>query len=383
MKGLLAFCICLAVLACSCSKKEESKQQTAQPSSRLASIDENKAITPQFDWAGKFSEELRKVCIRGKWGYIDEMGKVVIAPQFDFAEGFSKGLARVKINDKWGYIDKMGKMVIAPQFDYAKDFSEGLARVLMRNKWGFIDEKGNLIVAPQFDRAEDFAEGLARVIIDFSHGKHGYIDKKGNLVIAPQFDWAGDFSEGLAPIMVEGGKRGYIDTTGKMVIMPQYFGAGDFSEGLALVLIDWDGDWVYIDKTGKTVSDTATIRSTRVESEIFYQIGEKRNVLARSGLNLKEAPTPSARTLKVVPYGERVFIAEDKNERVPFEAEGISGHWVLVNYATETGYIFDGFLSKLPAPPNSCHDLMQYADQKLGRVGKREEIVFDDCECNS
>lgn len=43
---------------------------------------------------------------KGKEGFIDASGRIVIAPQFDKVKPFSEGLAGVMIGDKWGYIDR-------------------------------------------------------------------------------------------------------------------------------------------------------------------------------------------------------------------------------------------------------------------------------------
>jgi hypothetical protein len=95
----------------------------------------------------------------GKWGFIDEKGKIVINPQFDDVSSFSEGLSGVKIGDKWGFIDKKGKIVINPQFDKVRGFSEGLCGVKIVSKYGFIDKTGKYVINPLFDRVGDFSEG--------------------------------------------------------------------------------------------------------------------------------------------------------------------------------------------------------------------------------
>jgi len=40
-----------------------------------------------------------------------------VEPIFEWAESFHDGLALVKTGGKWGFIDNTGKMVIEPQFD--------------------------------------------------------------------------------------------------------------------------------------------------------------------------------------------------------------------------------------------------------------------------
>jgi hypothetical protein len=62
--------------------------------------------------------------VKGRTGYIDNAGKIVIKPQFDEAWNFSEGLAPVRVDDKWGedyivhgntdkwgYINKAGRFV--------------------------------------------------------------------------------------------------------------------------------------------------------------------------------------------------------------------------------------------------------------------------------
>lgn len=52
-----------------------------------------------------------------------------IKPQYEEALLFSEGLAAVKKNGKWGYIDETGKVVIPFQYDQAYTFNEGKAVV--------------------------------------------------------------------------------------------------------------------------------------------------------------------------------------------------------------------------------------------------------------
>lgn len=53
----------------------------------------------------------------------------VVQPQYEDAENFSDGYAAVKKGGKWGYIDEDGKMVISPKYDWAGQFNEGVAVV--------------------------------------------------------------------------------------------------------------------------------------------------------------------------------------------------------------------------------------------------------------
>jgi CHAT domain-containing protein/tetratricopeptide (TPR) repeat protein/WD40 repeat protein len=188
---------------------------------------------------------------KGKWGYINKGGDIVVPPQFKFGALFSEGLATADKDNQFGFIDKNGKMVIRPQFSPpVGQFSEGLAIVAIGDKYGYIDKTGHIAIAPAFLTAYPFSDGLALVEVPRKSG-YGYIDKSGQIIIHPRFAAAHPFSEGLAAVENHG-MWGYIDRTGNMVIEPQFESAQSFSEGLAEVRLP-GGAQGYIDKTGKIV----------------------------------------------------------------------------------------------------------------------------------
>lgn len=235
-------------------------------------------IDAKFNNAKPFSEGLAAVIdvVSGKAGYVDRSGRIVIQPQFpvggtvsDFA--FSEGLAPVlHDNGKWGYIDKTGKFVIEPRFTHALPFAEGRGLVSIAEpaysidyKWGFVDKLGRLIVPTRHDGAEQFSEGLAAVLL---RNKVGFIELGGKTVIEPQFEPDGGcpgamgrvgssrFVDGLAPVQINR-KWGFIDRAGKWMIKPEFDCAEPFSEGLAVIGVREQGSWRfgYIDKTGAIV----------------------------------------------------------------------------------------------------------------------------------
>lgn len=75
----------------------------------------------------------------GKWGFVNEKGKVVIEPKFDGAKSFSAGLAGVKKGDVWSFINEKGKTVIKGNFedvDYMND--SGLCFVKAEGYWKYL-----------------------------------------------------------------------------------------------------------------------------------------------------------------------------------------------------------------------------------------------------
>jgi len=90
-------------------------------------------------------------------GYIDRKTEQTLIPfKFEEAGPFSEGLAAVKFDGTWGYINQLGLMVIAPRFELAGSFSSGLAEIVIDNQAGVIDRNGEIVVKPQFRRAIPF-----------------------------------------------------------------------------------------------------------------------------------------------------------------------------------------------------------------------------------
>lgn len=171
---------------------------------------------------------------KGKWGYKDASGKVVIPPKYIGAEDFTEGLGNVTMeakvvveygntfydDAKWGYIDATGKIVIPLKYKYSYPFKNGLAMVTINDNNGLIDLKGNAVTPIKYKVIDDFIGDLARVAIGDAYG---FINKQGKEVIPVKYYQVGDFYNGLATAGLEADKTiGFIDQTGKMVIPAVY-----------------------------------------------------------------------------------------------------------------------------------------------------------------
>jgi hypothetical protein len=218
---------------------------------------------------------LLPVIVRGKFGYIDTQGKLVIHPQFTLASRFSEGLAAAEaigpddIFPSAGYIDPKGSWVIKRQFDFAGDFHEGFARVKLASNFShaLVSLTGQLISVPNGDdyRAVlgDVVEGSA--VFSPDGYQFGFIDTTGTAVITPRFQAADSFSEGLA-LVKDNGRFGFIDKSGHVIIEAKYAHATDFRQGRALVCIERDGNCGSIDKNGTFVASPHVLSFERWES---------------------------------------------------------------------------------------------------------------------
>lgn len=177
-----------------------------------------------YDEVGAFSDDVVVVAQReGKnfaYGYVDKSGKVVIPLKFKVkylssAYSFSNGLAAFFVKGKIGFIDKKGNLVIPAIYEHVETFESFSGDVTAVSKdgkkWGFIDKEGNMAIPFSYDDADNFSEDLAAVKI---RGKWGFIDKKNNFVITPDLDNIyGRFYNGMAVVM-KNGKQVTIDKKG-------------------------------------------------------------------------------------------------------------------------------------------------------------------------
>jgi len=186
----------------------------------------------QFLYAGNFNQGMARVRLSDKFFFIDKKGNRV-TPEFDGAFDFHENLAAVEVGDNVGYIKRDGSFAIPADHGSASgiDFSEGLAAVRIHGKVGFMDKNGIVVIEPKFDDVFAFSNSRAPVQ---QGGKWGYVDHKGNLAVPIKFDIGHMFSEGLASVQT-GGKWGYIDINGKYVIPAMFDAAMPFCGGVAQV----------------------------------------------------------------------------------------------------------------------------------------------------
>lgn len=267
------------------------------------------AITPQFDYAMPFGEQLAGVNVGGhprgghlpldgKWGFVDLNGRFVINPKYysppeagvpfdpdafariqHEAYTFSEGLAAVRTESEWVYINARDEVVIRnPRIESPRAFREGLANVYVNRRWGYIDKAGQFVIEPQFLYPADFIDGEAMVVN--ADGRVLIIDQRGHIKL-PQYRLETRFYEGVsrAKPSFRGEKidpklnRFYtlVDTAGRFLIEPEFDYVGRYGSGMAPVLVgslagdpltqpeplgptdDPGGRWGWIDRTGRII----------------------------------------------------------------------------------------------------------------------------------
>lgn len=174
----------------------------------------------------------------------------------------AENLKTIEHNGKYGFVNDKGKLVIDTKYDSARDFHEGLAAVLSDDNWEYINKKGKVIIKPNvlYDRVGDFKEGRAYVVhsvekknyddgYTYVYNYIAYINKRGKIVI-PFFEGGSyfyNFSNGLvAKQYGDSTYCSYMDKNGKIILDSDYFektgwkntrdaGCHSFSENLLRV----------------------------------------------------------------------------------------------------------------------------------------------------
>jgi hypothetical protein len=122
-----------------------------------------------------------------------------------------------------------------------------------------------------------------------------------------------------------------------------------------------------------------------------FKDDETIHVWASSGLNMRSKPDAKAEKIATIPYGAKVVVLPNIGVKIPFEVEEfkgfvVKGYWLLVKYENTEGFVFDGFLSRLPAPifnKNEDKGLEEYFDKYIGKIGGKYDLRFYDNKVDS
>ncbi|MFK8102796.1 MAG: WG repeat-containing protein [Saprospiraceae bacterium] len=91
-------------------------------------------------------------------GVKSQEGEVLLSPQFENALAYSNEMLAVEKDNKWGFVDLKGNIAIKLQYDQVSQFnSEGKAKAIFQGQKMLIDQNGNCLSCEQEDRSvEDY-----------------------------------------------------------------------------------------------------------------------------------------------------------------------------------------------------------------------------------
>jgi hypothetical protein len=163
-------------------------------------------------------EGLRAIQRDGKFGFVDNRGRLRIANRYEDVYSFSEGLAAAKIRGKWGFINHQDKIAIQPTYEQVTSFSGGFALVRQKGLNGLIDVKGTQVLPPRYDNIEVLPSKRLRIT---QTQLLGLANTNGKVLINPKFDYLEDLNNGYV-IVGRNGKFGLINTQGVSTIPLMY-----------------------------------------------------------------------------------------------------------------------------------------------------------------
>ena len=160
------------------------------------------------------SEGLRGIKKNGRYGFIDDRGRLRIANRYEDIQSFSEGLAAIKIRGKWGFINRDEKIVIQPAYDAVTSFKNGYSVVKQGGKYGLLNSIGELVLPARYSAFDVQQNGRIIVTLD---GLVGLSDTQGNLLLQPKYQNVNDLNNGFV-IIEQNEKFGLVTLQGLSTI---------------------------------------------------------------------------------------------------------------------------------------------------------------------
>ena len=195
--------------------------------------------TEPFEAILEETEGLRGIKKGGRFGFVDNQGRLRIANRYEGIKPFHEGLAAVKILGKWGFVDHGEKLVIQPVHDDVSAFRDGIAVVMQNGKYGLINKAGQVVLPVRYEAINPLATGR----FELKNGNlKGLADKDGRLVFAPKFTEIKDLDNRYIIVGREG-KYGLVTLQGLSTVplVYDYLLYDQYGDRyLALTQSDWE-----------------------------------------------------------------------------------------------------------------------------------------------
>ena len=199
------------------------------------------AQIPELKPVKDLDEQLMPTEKKGKWGFANVSGKMIIKAVFDeagqfvpvtSADGTTMQVARVKADGRWGYITRENVYLIEPEYDAISDFDSNATviaesgpfkaligvRSVISPRLGIPVLTGSILQLNLSEIGEFSAEGLA---LASRAGKYGMLNTKGAWAVACRYDSIDINPQGGFDVILEG-KYGILKADGAILVEPIY-----------------------------------------------------------------------------------------------------------------------------------------------------------------
>jgi hypothetical protein len=121
----------------------------------------------------------------GRFGFVDNRGRLRVANRYDSIGEFHDGLAAIKLIGKWGYVDESDHIMIQPNYDSASNFKNGLCIVSRNKSFGIINKEGKAVLPLRYNFIQRLVDGK---FLLHQNASTGLADAQGMVLIEPRFD---------------------------------------------------------------------------------------------------------------------------------------------------------------------------------------------------
>jgi hypothetical protein len=187
-------------------------------------------------------EGLRGIKKDGRYGFVDQRGRLRIANRYDSIGEFHEGLAAVKLIGKWGFVNTSDQIVVNPNYDNCSLFQNGRAIVSRYKKFGVIGPLGTPILPLRYDAVKRQPDG--KFLLTTS-ALQGLADEQCNVLVEPRFSVLTEASNGLLVACREG-KCGAITSSGLSVI-PMIYDRLNYVSSRNIFLAEKKSAWKQIE----------------------------------------------------------------------------------------------------------------------------------------
>ncbi len=153
---------------------------------------------------------------KGRWGFIDHMGRMLITVQYDSVLPFSNGMAPVLIDGGWGYLNTNGTLVVQPRYPKPQPYGKTGVVLDKKGKKLVLGFNSEVILKAEYDRIEISQYGNWLVE---QNQKWGIYTANGLTGIYPKYDFIADMGNGYV-ITRNNGKYGFDRIDGFSVVFP-------------------------------------------------------------------------------------------------------------------------------------------------------------------
>lgn len=165
-------------------------------------------------------EGLRAIQRDGKYGFVDNRGRLRIANRYDDVKSYTDGLAAIKLRGHWGFLNHQDKIVVQPIYDEVVPFKAGFSLVKQKGFFGLIDVTGKQVLPTRYENIEILPNKRLRIT---EKGLTGLADANGRVMIMPRYQSVDDLDNGYVIISREG-TFGLVNLQGISTI-PQMYSA--------------------------------------------------------------------------------------------------------------------------------------------------------------